>query len=231
MVSQVAQAQTSTTGLWSQMVFEMAKLGPMAQMYMAWRAAPYMLSGVVPSGAAQVIAATDYSQAAIASIARMTAIMVKLGFVKLVASITSQCVRQDRPDAVAKVSVEMMLAAEVAAMTDITNEMVARGDISDATYICKAMAENGHEEFMEMVAKEQLPESVKNAKEKVDGAIAWVTGKDTSADKKSAAESTKEQASAEHNKQQGDGRSAQQENSQAQQSESKSENLTAASIA
>ena len=29
-----------------------------------------------------------------------------------------------------------------------------------------------------MVAKEQLPESVKNAKEKVDGAIAWVTGKD-----------------------------------------------------
>ena len=33
---------------------------------------------------------------------------------------------------------------------------------------------------MEMVAKEQLPESVKNAKEKVDGAIAWVTGKDKS---------------------------------------------------
>ena len=31
-----------------------------------------------------------------------------------------------------------------------------------------------------MVAKEQLPESVKNAKEKVDGAIAWVTGKDKS---------------------------------------------------
>lgn len=29
---------------------------------------------------------------------------VKLGFVKLVASITSQCVRQDRPDAVAKAS-------------------------------------------------------------------------------------------------------------------------------
>jgi hypothetical protein len=78
MVSQVAQAtQTSTTGLWSQMVFEMVKLGPMAQMYMAWRAAPYMLSGIIPSGAAQVIAATDYSQAAIACIARMTAIMVR----------------------------------------------------------------------------------------------------------------------------------------------------------
>jgi hypothetical protein len=29
---------------------------------------------------------------------------VKLGFVKLVASITSQCVRQDRPDSVAKAS-------------------------------------------------------------------------------------------------------------------------------
>jgi hypothetical protein len=82
MVSQVAQAQqTSTTGLWSQMVFESIKLGPMAQMYMAWRAAPYMLSGIVPSGAAQVIAATDYSQAAIACIARMTAIMVRGAFV------------------------------------------------------------------------------------------------------------------------------------------------------
>jgi hypothetical protein len=44
-----------------------------------------------------------------------------------------------------QVSVEMMLAGEVLSMTDITNEMVARGDISDATYICKAMAENGHE--------------------------------------------------------------------------------------
>jgi hypothetical protein len=108
------------------------------------------------------------------------------------------------------------------------------------------------QEFMQMVATEQLPESVKNAKEKVDGAIAWVTGKDTSgthvsrhqqaacgcaaqqlqrnagncatlacveqayllvlacaADKKSAAESTKEQASSGHNQQQGDGQSAQ----------------------
>lgn len=83
MVSQVAQStQTSTTGLCSQMVFEMAKLGPMAQMYMAWRAAPHMLSGIVPSGAAQVIAATDYSQAAIACIARMTAIMVRAAFVR-----------------------------------------------------------------------------------------------------------------------------------------------------
>ena len=47
--------------------------------------------------------------------------------------------------ALPQVSVEMMLAGEVLATTDITNEMVARGDISDATYICKAMAENGHE--------------------------------------------------------------------------------------
>ena len=76
MVSQVAQARTSTTGLCSQMAFEAVKLGPMAQMYMARRAAPYMLSGIVPAGAAQVIAATDYSQEATASIARMTAIMV-----------------------------------------------------------------------------------------------------------------------------------------------------------
>ena len=148
MVSQVAQARTSTTSLCSQMAFEAVKLGPMAQMYMARRAAPYMLSGIVPAGAAQVIAATDYSQEATASIARMTAIMVsrsssghrvvlrrhdtrtwyvptmhvwqnaqwhplhlwftmsqvKLGFVKLVASITSQCVRQDRQDSVAKAS-------------------------------------------------------------------------------------------------------------------------------
>ena len=150
MAGQVAQSQTTTTGLWSQLVVESIKLGPMAQAYMAWRAAPYMLSGIVPFGAAQVIAATDYSKAAAASIGRMTAIMVrltcfltpctiavtdggqmqpfhsctfgdcrkwqdnpgqhlltisqvKLGFVKLVASITSQCVRQDRPDAVAKV--------------------------------------------------------------------------------------------------------------------------------
>ena len=121
-----------------------------------------------------------------------------------------------------------------------------------------------------MVAKEQLPESVKNAKEKVDGAIAWVTGKDKSgtchrqaacsyaaqqsqwdpgicatlvceqaclwglacaADKKGAAESSKEQASSEQNQQQGGGQSTQQETSQAQKSESQSENLTAASIA
>ena len=47
----------------------------------------------------------------------------------------------------------MMLAGEVAAMTDITNEMVARGDISDATYICKAMAENGHEVLADTCSK------------------------------------------------------------------------------
>ena len=47
----------------------------------------------------------------------------------------------------------MMLAGEVAAMTDITNEMVARGDISDATYICKAMAENGHEVLADTCGK------------------------------------------------------------------------------
>jgi hypothetical protein len=77
MAAQLAQAQTSTTGMWSQLFVESIKLGPMAQAYMAWRAAPYMLSGIVASGAAQVIAATDYSKAATESIARITAIMVR----------------------------------------------------------------------------------------------------------------------------------------------------------
>lgn len=51
----------------------------------------------------------------------------------------------------------MMLAGEVLAMTDITNEMVARGDISDATYICRAMAENGHEVSSSALNAEVMP--------------------------------------------------------------------------
>lgn len=129
---------------------------------------------------------------------------VKLGFDDLVAKITSQCVRQDRPDAVAKVrmrqtgqprqvptdvmicsreaswkqrvtngsehalsgllrkyrilsmllltvvhllqvSIEMMLAGELLAVSKITNKMVENGDISDAAYICRAMADHGHQ--------------------------------------------------------------------------------------
>lgn len=161
------------------------------------------------------------------------------------------------PCGTVQISTEMMLAGEMLAITDITNKMVARGDISDAYYICRAMADHGHQvtsvptrhdslatskviiarahppspaieqfmhitrkvmssdwihactnaapekrhpqtilsagrvvsrhrrfrtgswylqEFLQMIANENLPEPVKVVKEHVDGAIAWVTG-------------------------------------------------------
>lgn len=43
-----------------------------------------------------------------------------------------------------QVSLEMMLLGELEAATLITQKMIQRGDVSDATYICKAMAEHGH---------------------------------------------------------------------------------------
>jgi hypothetical protein len=175
-MSTLTRSQASTPGLVAKLFVESFKLGPITQFYMAYRAAPYAFSGIAVVGAQQVIAAVDRGRSATITIAQITATMVKLGFEDTVAAITSACVRADRPDAVAKVSYEMMLLAELEAATLITKQMVERGDISDATVICKSMSEHGHDEFMEMIAKENLPEPLKVAKDHIDNAVAWVTG-------------------------------------------------------
>lgn len=44
-----------------------------------------------------------------------------------------------------QVSIEMMLLGEMLAISSITNKMVEQGDVSDAAYVCRAMADHGHQ--------------------------------------------------------------------------------------
>ncbi len=75
-MSQLITTQESTPYLIGQLMLQSAELGPFTQLYMAWRGARYLLSGVTASWAQQTIAAVDSGERTTKCIARMTATMV-----------------------------------------------------------------------------------------------------------------------------------------------------------
>ena len=75
-MAQLITTQASTPALLGKLMLETAKLGPITQAYMAYRAAPYMFSGIAASGAQQVIAAVDSGKRTTTCIAQITATMV-----------------------------------------------------------------------------------------------------------------------------------------------------------
>mmetsp|Transcript_4572 Transcript_4572/g.13150 ORF Transcript_4572/g.13150 Transcript_4572/m.13150 type:complete len:230 (-) Transcript_4572:2850-3539(-) len=151
------------------------ELGPYANAVMMWASMPYAFSGVSPMGAKQVIAAVDLGRPQTIAVAKMTAVMVKLNMANMVAGITA-AVADERPDSVAKVSIELMLMNEMEVLTIVTNTMVANGNMTQAAVIAKAMGEHGHGEFLKMVATENLPESLQKVKGAFDGAVGAVAG-------------------------------------------------------